>query len=1052
MSLMSIPEGFYEKVVTISDENNFTKSTNLLKVLEPYNKEEGHVLISRFIQTLIKKAFNEINAEREELAKSKLIDLTNQIIELLSTFTRKSYLLEDKVSLKGEVLKALFNKDNFSNALLTSHFKEVFPFTGLSESELFTGNKAGISLESELKKEMLSSDEILWLVSFIKFEGIRLFEQTFKSLEQTGKKVKVICTVYMGATDLKAIDFLSQFSNVEIKISFNTQQERLHAKTYIFKRNTGFHTGYIGSSNLSRTALTNGLEWNLKITGQEIPHIIEKCIKTFETYWNDPDFVLYNKETHRDKLIAALQVQGKKKNEDFIDQFFDFTPFSYQQEILDQIEKCRNRGEFKNLIVAATGTGKTVIAAFDFKKYLKLNPRATFLFVAHREEILKQARYTFRHILRNNNFGELWYSNNEPSQYNELFASVAILNNRIQDLQLSETYFDYIIIDEVHHSAAASYKKLLTRFKPKILLGLTATPERMDGLDITQFFGHSISAEIRLAEALNRRLLCPFQYFALSDQTDLSQVSWRRGRYDIASLENIYSEDTRRVGDILRNCHKYLKDATDVRAIGFCVSLKHAQFMHNKFIEKGFKSAYLTSANSEQRNEILHKFRIKEINYLFVVDMLNEGIDIPEIDTLLFLRPTESLTIFLQQLGRGLRLHDEKDYLTILDFVGQSHVEYSFEHKFRAMLGKTHTRIKDEIENDFPHLPLGCSIVLEKQAREIILGNIHKHIRGGVNKIKQAIIRFEQDYTVPCTLSNFISLSEINLHSIYNTGLLWFELYSLAKSEEIISIPIHQKVAKAMRNVWLSTESVEYFSAIHKWLSANCAIEKDVINDQYLLMIYFDLFNKCPNLNRPEELANYLHDLFSDERLRHELQEFLTLRIDQIEVIEKDINLGFDSILKLHGRYTRNQILVGLNGHSLKKTFPSREGVAYFPNINTEAFFVTLNKSEKRFSASTMYHDYFINHELFHWQSQNATTPSSIRGKSYIHHKALNKKILLFIRECNNDENDTTMGFVFCGPLEYQYHEGSRPMNIVWNLIFAPPPLLMNEGRKLAIG
>ena len=1045
-------QGFYEKIITDSVQKELDKNQQFLKVIEPFEKEDGSVFINRFFQSLIQKAFAKINSEKEESAKPKLIELTNQLISLLSNYTGQEHLLQELIEPQGNILKALFDEGNFSRTDIKEHIKEVFPLTGLSESELFTGNKSGISLESELKKEMLSSDEVCWLVSFIKFEGIRLFEQVFKQLELDGKKVKVICTVYMGATDLKAIDFLSQFSNVEIKISFNTQQERLHAKTYIFKRESGFHTGYIGSSNLSRTALTNGLEWNLKITEQEIPHIIEKCIKTFETYWNDNDFVLYNKDEHREKLKAALQIQNKGKDEDTIEQFFDFTPFSFQQEILDQLEKCRQNGEYKNLIVAATGTGKTVMAAFDFKKFLKTNPTARFLFVAHREEILKQSRYTFRHILRDNNFGELWFSRNEPTQYNQLFASINTLNNRIDDLKLNADYFDYIVIDEVHHSSANSYQKILNHFTPKLLIGLTATPERMDGADITHYFGKSISAEIRLTEALNRRLLCPFQYFALSDDTDLSQISWRRGKYDISALEKVFSEDDRRVNDILRNCNKYLKDIKNVCAIGFCVSVKHAEFMHEKFSSKGMSSAYLTSANTEERNTIIQKFRRKEINYLFVVDIFNEGIDIPEIDTLLFLRPTESLTIFLQQLGRGLRIHEDKSYLTVLDFVGQSNAEYSFEHKFRAMVGKTHTKIKDEIENDFPHLPLGCSIVLERQAKDIILKNVQRHIRGGVQKIKQAILRFKQDYTVECTLSNFIRLTDLNLKSIYDTDWLWYELNSMVDGNNIESNASNKKIAGAMSNAWLACESNAYFNFIIEWINAGCHMTQSELAQQYLLMFYFDIFNEEPKVDRYEDLELKLKEFLSADSLKKELVEYFSIRINQIEAIEKEINFGFKSTLKLHGRFTRNQILVGLKANTLNRKYPSREGVLNLPDIKTEALFVTLDKTEGRFSPSTMYHDYFVNSEIFHWQSQNATTPESSKGQSYINHQEIKKSILLFIREKNTDEDGITMGFVFCGHLNYVSHEGTRPMNIIWRLKDTPPALLLNEGKKLAVG
>lgn len=489
-----------------------------------------------------------------------MIDLANALIQLIADKLNDTDFLTDLVDPQGELLKGFFKKAYFNHANADGFFAEVFPFTGFSESELFTGSKLGISLESELRKEMLTADEVWWLVSFIKFEGVRLFDQVLQKLEEEGKPVRVICTVYMGATDVKAIDFLSRFSNVTLKISYNTKHERLHAKSYLFMRNTGFHTGYIGSSNMSRSALTNGLEWNIKVTQQEIPHIITKCRSTFETYWNDPNFELYNPQLHRGKLLDALNAGFRKPDEESPTGFFDISPFPYQKEILDQIELSRSRGEMRNLIVAATGTGKTVMAAFDFKHYLKAHPQARFLFVAHREEILKQARFTFRQVLRNNDFGSLWFGGREPDDYTHAFVSIQTLNNRIDRLSLAKDYYDYIIIDEVHHSAAYSYQKLLNHFDPKILLGLTATPERHDGNNIAQYFGHSISAEIRLPEALNRGLLCPFQYFGISDQVDISGVSWRRGRYDIDELERIYSEDHRRVSDILNNCDKYLKD------------------------------------------------------------------------------------------------------------------------------------------------------------------------------------------------------------------------------------------------------------------------------------------------------------------------------------------------------------------------------------------------------------------------------------------------------------------------------------------------------------
>jgi superfamily II DNA or RNA helicase len=1046
--------GFYEKVLTKSTKKEIEDLGELaLYMPQTFGKEDGAIYLHRFFSQILMQAFQRINEAKEESAKPKLIELANKLVEQLSAFLEDQSIKDEKIQEEGQIVKALFNRQEVNFADLQTYIKEVFPFTGLSESELFTGSKVGIAMESELRKEMKSCDEVCWLVSFLKFEGVRLFEETFKILEQNQIPVKIICTVYMGATDLKAIDFLSSFKNIQIRISYNSRHERLHAKAYLFRRHSGFDTGYVGSSNLSKSALTHGLEWNLKITRQEIPHVLDKCIKTFETYWNDKEFELYNPETDRDKLKEALS-NGSGNHQGEADRylsFFEINPYPFQKEILEKLEKARLEGQSRNLLVAATGTGKTVMAAFDFLSFLKKNPQAKFLFVAHREEILKQSRATFRQILRDAAFGELWYSREQPKSFHQLFVSVQTLKNQLTKLNLGSNYFDYIIIDEVHHAAASSYQFIFEQLTPKLLLGLTATPERHDGEDITRYFGNEISAEIRLPEAMARGLLCPFQYFAISDETDISHVSWRKGRYEISGLEKVYTEDDRRAKDILKNCEKYLKNLEDVKAVGFCVSVKHAKFMHDKFEGFGLKSAYLTADVGVERSAIIRKFKRGEINYLFVVDIFNEGVDIPEIDTILFLRPTESLTIFLQQLGRGLRLSQGKNYLTVLDFVGQVRAEYSFEHRFRAMLGKTHTRVRDEIEQDFPHLPLGCSIVLEKVAKEIILINLSNQNRGGLISMLIQIKSFISDYDVEPTLANFLELTDNNLHTIYSTEYLWFELVAKAKGTEIERNENHKILAKCLKNSMFSCESNSYFEFIIKLIELDFRLPSNEFEEQFLLMLYVDIFSKHDGLHSYFDLIVNLKEFFRESRVKIEFVEYLKFKISKIESIEKEIILPFPCVLKLNGRYTRNQILYGTGANNLSLFRRSQEGVFRPAGKNFELFFVTLNKESNGFHSSISYEDYFINSELFHWQSQNSASPESNAGKAYIDQSKNNKNFLLFVRERSEDENKVTMAFKFLGPLTFLKHEGSKPMSITWRLRYEPPAGLLNEGLKLAV-
>jgi superfamily II DNA or RNA helicase len=1043
-------EGIYEQLINqiVTEEINRLPVDEYFVAATPLQKKDAAFVLSQYFSRVLQKALGFVK-EKDDTPLHQ-IELANKLIQLLATELKSQGIEKNLIDAEGKILKAVFAKLNSPYTDLPAHIQSLFPSSGLSESELFTGNKSGVSLESEIRKEIQSADEIQWIVSFVKFSGLRIFLKDLQDHTTKGKKLKLITTTYMGATDAKAIEKLAALPNTEIKISYNTKQERLHAKAYLFLRNTQFHTGYIGSSNISRTALTSGLEWNLKITTREIPHVIDKFQKTFDTYWNDREFETYEIAKQQEKLRRAIHEAKGSHSGDRIGAFFEITPFDFQQEILERLLAERANGNYKNLVVAATGTGKTVISAFDFKKFYLSNPGAKLLFVAHREEILKQSLATYRHILRDQNFGDLWLGNKDPRNYNHVFASVQTLANRLVQLKLTPGFYDYIVIDEVHHIPAKSYRPILTHFTPTILLGLTATPERMDGEDILLDFSNSISSEIRLPEALNRKLLCPFQYFGLADSVDLTQVSWRKGKYDVGALEKVYTETDRRVLDILNNCEKYLTDINDVCALGFCVSRKHALFMSDKFLEEGLKAAALTSDNATEREAMFTKLQNKEINYLFVVDMFNEGVDIPQIDTVLFLRPTESLTIFLQQLGRGLRLYDGKDCLTVLDFVGNSNPEYDFLHKFKAMIGKTHIAIKDEIERDFPHLPLGCSIVLEKRAKEIIIQNIEQASRGGLNKLIKKIREFNTSYTEQLTLSNFLRLENYSLIEVFSKKYTWHALLQKAGIEKHSVSKFENEIARLTSTTWFSTDSRSYFKEILSLLKDG--ISNLQIDPLQLLMFFYDIFQASPKKLQYSSAIDGISDVLKDTYSKNELIQFLEERMKTIECIEKEERTGFHFPLSIHGRYTRSQILVALQLSTEKTQSSNREGVAENKLLNTEALFVTLDKSKGNYSSTTLYEDYAVNETIFHWQSQNSTKPDSPKGLSYIKQEQRGKKILLFVRERNEDENGLTMGYVYLGPVRLQSYTGSQPMSITWELLNPMPPGLLNDSRKLAVG
>lgn len=1057
--------GIYEQLITQLVEQNLNRDSFYVgeRKLE---SAEASTWLSRFLTRIIELTMESVPQGTDRVYEQ--IELANKIIKWLSTHINDEELVsENLLDSQGKILTALFDKENPISADLPNYVDSIMPLTGLTQSELFCGSNVGISLETEIKREIQSADKIYWLVSFIKWSGIRIFMKELEAFTRSGKQLKIITTSYMGATDAKAVEKLASLPNTEIKLSYNTTRERLHAKSYLFIRNTGFNTGYIGSSNLSRSALTNGLEWNLKITSQEIPHIIDKSLSTFETYWESPEFEFFDgKVESKKKLDNALREARGSFNGQPNKFYFDIKPHSHQQAILDKLQAERDLHQrYRNLVVAATGTGKTIISAFDFERFYKKNPESKFLFIAHREEILKQAQSAYRGVLKNGEFGELWVSNYKPNKYHHLFASIQTLNNNLNSLSLTEDYFDYIVIDEVHHISAKSYRAVLEYFNPQILLGLTATPERHDGTDILTDFCNVIAAEIRLPEAINQRHLTPFQYFAIDDATDLRSIPWSKGRYDVAELTKVYTHNDQRVSRIVQSLDDLITDISQMRALAFCVSKEHAKYMEAKFTLKGILCGVLTSDNSIEREIQQQKLRSKQINVLFVVDIFNEGVDIPELDTLLFLRPTESLTIFLQQLGRGLRLTNEKDCCTVLDFVGNSRSEYDFSHKFRALVGKTNQAISKEIKQDFPNLPLGCRIELQEQAQAMILRNISQ---ATLNKSKliNLVTNFKHITQLPLTLTNFLYINEnVTLEDIYKVKFGKFggwAILMLASKDKVPSednAAIYQAYHRAINNRLLNCTSLSYLKFVYKICVNNFSLNKNALSQQeklFTLMVHYDFWDKAGKHLGFDSLSESLNKL-QNSTLLQELKEVVSLLIEKLEVQEFDMAkvskpLVDNSPLKMHVRYPKEHILVAFSDTTFARKSSSREGVLSIQDANTELFFVTLNKCEKQFSVTTMYHDYAISPELFHWQTQNSAKPTSGRGLGYIQQKENNKTFILFVREQAKDENGRTMGFVNFGPVDFVKHEGSQPMNITWKLKHPMPAYLWQEAAKLALG
>lgn len=1052
--------GLYEQVINEKLNTELSDIPEVCQAEKEIDPAEASQILADYVAEIVKKGLDQVADEGDSLHRQIL--LTNKIVCTIKEVTNDSGFQSLTVAERAEQLLAILSEAD-PLFVLGKKAKDLDrPETSIAKSSLFTGAVHEPQMFSELKKEILSADQIDMLVSFIKWSGLRLLMDELRFFTEKGGKLRIITTSYMGATDIKAVEELNKLPNTEIKVSYDTKRTRLHAKTYVFYRETGFTTAYVGSSNLSNAAISSGLEWNVKVTQKDLPDTIRKITATFDSYWNCDEFEIYENNA-KDRLIKALKAERFYEDGKGRAFFFDIHPYPYQQEILDRLTADREiRQQFRNLIVAATGTGKTVIAAFDYKRFFhkQQDPKtrtgkgtARLLFVAHREEILKQSLETFQGVLKDANFGELFVGNYRPDSLEHLFVSIQTVNSQQLYERLSEDYYDYIIIDEFHHAAAPTYQKLLSHFHPQILLGLTATPERMDGKSILDYFDGRTAAEIRLPEAIDRKLLCPFQYFGVSEDTDLSELRWVRGGYEKKELSNLFTINQavaeKRAKYIASTMERYVTDLDDVKGLGFCVSVEHADFMAERFNRYGIPSISLTRTSSdEERSNAKKRLVSGEIRFIFVVDIYNEGVDIPEVNTVLFLRPTESLTIFLQQLGRGLRLAEGKECLTVLDYIGQANKKYNFEEKFAALLDNTRHSVQQEIRNGFTAVPKGCYIQLEKKAQRVILENIRSSFNGKAGLISR-ISTFTEDTGQELTFENFIRYYRLDPRTIYKGNVSFSRLCALAKViPDFSQEPEEVAVSKALVRV-TAIDSRRWISSLKKLLiDINNADFWNLSGEERIMlqMLYVTVWQKAVFNLEDEEFLDHIYGLADSPHILQEILDLLDYQYKNIDFVDEPVDLGFDCPLDLHCTYTRDQLLVGL--HFDKQPNTVREGVKYLPGQKVDILMVTLNKADKDYSPTTMYNDYSINENLFHWQSQSTTSEDSPTGQRYIHHESMGSSVLLFVREFKNDGFGAAP-YTYLGRVRHLQHNGSRPMNIIWKLEKSIPAKYIRKTNKL---
>ncbi len=1029
---MALTPGVYEQLVTESLAQLLRELPTDFVELEGLDKADAHRILSRHVASVVAHVLKRLPDE-DKLPKQ--LALTNALLQALQTLAVETKMPSGaEVDSRAIQLRAVLPTSPTGDA----GFAWIRPVTPLSVNALLVNAAHEPNVGAELAREIESADAICLLCAFVKWHGLRIVLEPLRRFRARGGRLQVLTTTYMGVTETRALNELVSLG-AELRVTYETEATRLHAKAWLFTRSSGFNTAYIGSSNLSKSALVDGLEWNVRVSSEESPAVLSRFRSAFETYWEA--FHPYDeKEFER----ALQRQQTDPLGENFA--ALDLEPHEHQKQMLYDLEVARDEhGHHRNLVVAATGTGKTLVAAFDFRRLRLRYPNPRLLFVAHTKEILLQSVQRFRAVLRDPIFGELFVDGRKPDEWNHVFASIQSLH-AAKELPES-AHFDVVIIDEFHHAEAKSYQDLLAHLKPKELLGLTATPERTNGTNVADlFFDGRTAVNLRLWDALEDNLLAPFHYFGIGYGVDLGQLKFSRGRgYDVRELENVYTADDARVLAVIDAARRQLPDIHTMRAIGFCVSVRHAEFMAGRFNKAGLPAMAVSGESSrEERREALARLQSGSLRAVFTVDLFNEGVDIPDADTLFFLRPTESATLFLQQLGRGLRKRQGK-VLTVLDFIGRQHSEFRFDLRFRALTGGSRRDVERGITGGFTFLPPGCHIELDKVAREHVLENVRRALALRWDGLANELRRLGS-----VGLSRFLDETGLEVGEFYRGSFGERGFAGLRRYAGVDSTPAgpqEQTVARAVaRFLHLNdVKQLELYSQTLRQSWPPVGPHSPRVERQ-LAMLSAVLWDN----QKFASLEAALAELWKHPAILKELTEVFELL--RVQVDHRAIELGIlqPVPLHVHCRYSLVEIMAAFGEHRPDRPFRTQAGIHHVKNANTDLLFVTLKKSEKEYSPTTMYRDFAISPTLFHWESQANDEEDGDAPQRYIHHAQRGTAPLLFVRDSKKDSRGETAAYVLLGPVDYVRHEGSRPIAFTWRLRHEMPPDVFSAARSVS--
>lgn len=1019
-------DGLYDQLITNSINDDISDFDFVRREVVENEKLQGYLV--QLLSRSVDDALGEIGNDSEKIA------LANKILEAANSPER---LLDIS---KAEILIALVRQ-----ATADRRWVSQAPSTPLSQLGLITNSNHRLNMSSELKLEMRSANSVDILMSFVKKKGISILADELGKLRERGVQVRLLTTVYTGATDKAAIDLLSRDLGVEVRINYNADQSHLHAKAWLFKRDTGFSTAYVGSSNISGPALTDGLEWNVRLSQVASPVILDQFEQAFDSYWISEIFEAYDPDVDGEKLADALAYASAKfsgSNNGGQPLLFmpnlDVSPREHQIKMLEDLQTQRTVfGRHKNLVVAATGTGKTVLAALDYKAMqLELGYKPSLLFVAHRQEILNQSISTFRAVLKDGQFGELFVGGKKPTEWRHVFASVQSLSAKDVE-SFDPSQFDYVVIDEFHHAAAKTYADILEHLKPKELLALTATPERGDGKRVQDlFFDGIIASELRLWDALDRQLLAPFDYFGIAEETDFTSIDWSNGKYSAKGLEEKVTRNDLRDRLVLNQIQKHVTDPGNMKALVFCVGLEHANYIGELLGNHGLKALVLTgSSTDEERSSGILELAAGRINAIVTVDIFNEGVDIPEVDTVIMLRPTESSVIFLQQLGRGLRKSLGKDSVTVLDFIGAHRTEFRMDKKFEALTGLLPGELKAQIEQGFPNLPGGMSINLDSVAASRVLENIKAQLNYSTQRLVSLATKSGTQ-----SLTQFLNDSGLELDALYGR-MSWFELRVLSGLlDQAEATPDAVSLSKKSSRFLHIDDQVRIrgYSAIISGQMEDLNLGLGEV-ERLKAMLFWSLW---PDAKLPSGKVASTYDEGFTELSRYptvveEILEILSLVGESALAPVATIDFKNAEIpILAHASYLRDELLGAFGwafleapDGSTRKSKGHQVGVEYFKDLDLDLFFVNLNKDEKKFTETTRYKDFALSKEVFNWQSQNKDSEESTAGQRYLNQLESKHDVLFCVREKSDGG-----AFKVLGLADYISHKGSKPLEIQWKL------------------